>query len=34
MVYESFLATLKIEHDAYLSIKEEDGSKVPKINDS
>ena len=26
------LETFKIEHDAYLSVKDDDGSKVPKIN--
>ena len=33
MAYSSVLATFKIEHEAYLSVKDEDDAKVPKIND-
>ena len=31
--YASVLVTFKVEHEAYLSIKDDDDSKVPKIND-
>ena len=30
--YSSVLETFKIDHEAYLSVKDEDNSKVPKIN--
>ena len=33
MAYSSVLATFKIEYEAYLSIKDEDDAKAPKIND-
>lgn len=33
MACSSTLATFKIEHEAYLSIKDEDDAKVPKTND-
>ena len=33
MAYSSVLATFKIEHEAYLSVKHDDDSDVPKIND-
>ena len=33
MAYSSVLAEFKIEYEAYLSIKDDDDAKVPKIND-
>ena len=33
MSYSTFLETLKIEHEAWLSVKDEVELKVPKIND-
>ena len=33
MEHVSFLATFKIEHESHLSVKDNDESKVPKIND-
>ena len=33
MAYSSVLAEFKIEYEAYLSIKDDNDSKVPKIND-
>jgi hypothetical protein len=33
MAYSSVLVTFKIEYEAYLSIKDDDDAKVPKIND-
>ena len=33
MAYSSVLAEFKIEYEAYLSIKDDDDAKVPKVND-
>ena len=33
MAYSNVLVTFKIDHEAYLSVKDEDSSKVPKIDD-
>ena len=33
MACTSVFPTFKIDHEAYLSVKDEDDSKVPKIND-
>ena len=33
MLHASFLETLKIEYDDFLSVDDEDDSKFPKIND-
>ena len=32
MIHSSVFATFKIEYEAYLVVKGEDGSKVPKMN--
>ena len=33
MAYTSVLATFNFKYEAYLSVKDEDESKVPRIND-